>query len=112
MRMAAGHGETEADVLTTWPEARLADAFSQLADGPRARRLARAVVKRRATAPFATSDDLVNAIREARGPRSGPSDFARLFQALRIVVNQELEQLELALPALRATLVPGGRMAV
>jgi len=60
--------------------------------------------------PFGTSDDLVNAIREARGARSGPSDFARLFQALRIVVNQEVEQLELALPALRATLVPGGRM--
>src|SRR2546425_12962278 len=60
-----------------------------------------AIVRRRATAPFGTSDDLVNAIREARGPRSGPSDFARLFQALRIVVNQELEQLELALPAQR-----------
>jgi len=112
MRMAAGHGVTAADILNTWPEARLADAFSDLADEPRARRLARAVVRRRATVPFATSDDLVNAIREARGPRSGPSDFARLFQALRIVVNQEVEQLELALPALRATLGPGGRMAV
>ncbi len=112
MRMAAGHGVTAADLLNTWPEARLADAFAQLADEPRARRLARAIVRRRARAPFGTSDDLVNAIREARGPRSGPSDFARLFQALRIVVNQELEQLELALPALRATLVPGGRMAV
>jgi len=112
MRMAAGHGVTAADLLNTWPEARLADAFAELADEPRARRLARAIVRRRARAPFGTSDDLVNAIREARGPRSGPSDFARLFQALRIVVNQELEQLELALPALRATLVPGGRMAV
>jgi len=112
MRMAAGHGVTAADLLNTWPEARLADAFAELADEPRARRLARAIVRRRATAPFGTSDDLVNAIREARGPRSGPSDFARLFQALRIVVNQELEQLELALPALRATLGPGGRMAV
>jgi len=112
MRMAAGHGVTAADILNTWPEARLAGAFADLADEPRARRLARAVVRRRATAPFAISDDLVNAIREVRGPRSGPSDFARLFQALRIVVNQELEQLDLALPALRAALVPGGRMAV
>jgi 16S rRNA (cytosine1402-N4)-methyltransferase len=111
MRMAAGRGVTAADLLNTWPEGRLADAFAELADEPRARRLARAIVRRRATAPFGTSDDLVNAIREARGPRSGPSDFARLFQALRIVVNQELEQLELALPALRATLVPGGRLA-
>src|SRR5437870_10915081 len=112
MRMAAGQGVTAAALLDPWPDARLADAFAELADEPHARRLARAIVKRRATAPFATSDDLVNAIREARGPRSGPSDFARLFQALRIVVNQELEQLELALPALRATLVPGGRMVV
>jgi 16S rRNA (cytosine1402-N4)-methyltransferase len=111
MRMAAGHGVTAADILNTWPDARLAEAFAELADEPRARRLARAIVKRRANAAFATSDDLVNAIREARGARSGPSDFARLFQALRIVVNQELEQLELALPALRAALVPGGRMA-
>ena len=112
MRMAAGRGVTAADVLNTWPEGRLADAFKDLADEPRARRLGRAIVRRRATAPFATSDDFVNAIREARGPRSGPADFARLFQALRIVVNQELEQLELALPALRATLQPGGRLAV
>jgi len=112
MRMAAGHGVTAADILNTWPEPRLAEAFAELADEPRAKRLARAVVRRRATATFATSDDFVNAIREARGPRSGPSDFARLFQALRIVVNQELEQLELALPTLRAALAPGGRLAV
>jgi 16S rRNA (cytosine1402-N4)-methyltransferase len=112
MRMAAGRGVTAADVLNTWPAARLADAFASLADEPRARRLARVIEKRRATSPLATSDDLVNAIREAQGPRAGPPAFARLFQALRIVVNQELEQLELALPALRAALVPGGRLAV
>jgi len=111
MRMAAGRGVTAADILNTWPAERLAAAFADLADEPRAKRLGRVIVKRRGTAPFATSDDLVNAIREARGARAGPSDFARLFQALRIVVNQELEQLELALPALRATLVPGGRIA-
>ena len=112
MRMAAGLGVTAADVLNTWPADRLADAFKDLADERHARRLGRVVVKRRASAPFATSDDLVGAIRETLGARSGPSDFARLFQALRIVVNQELEQLDLALPALRAALVPGGRLAV
>ena len=112
MRMAAGQGVTAAQVLNTWPAERLAAAFADLADEPRARRLGRVIVKRRATAPFDTSDDLVNAIRETLGPRSGPSDFARLFQALRIVVNQEREQLELALPALRAALVPAGRLAV
>ncbi len=112
MRMAPGRGVTAADVLNTWPAERLAEAFGQLADEPRARQLGRVIVRRRGRAPFATSDDFVNAIREVRGARAGPSDFARLFQALRIVVNQELEQLELALPTLRAALVPGGRIAV
>src|SRR5438552_1804771 len=50
MRMAAGHGVTAADILNTWPEERLAGAFADLADEPRARRLARAVVRRRVTA--------------------------------------------------------------
>jgi 16S rRNA (cytosine1402-N4)-methyltransferase len=111
MRMALGRGVTAADLLNTWLAPQLAVAFRTLADEPRAQTLARAIVRRRGRAPFQTSDDLVNAIREVRGPRAGPSDFARLFQALRIVVNQELEQLELALPALRAALVPGGRIA-
>jgi 16S rRNA (cytosine1402-N4)-methyltransferase len=112
MRMATGRGVTAADLLNTWPAERLASCFADLADEPRATRLARVIAKRRANAPFRTSDDLVNAIREALGSRSGTPDFARLFQALRIVVNQELEQLELALPALRAALGPGGRLAV
>jgi len=112
MRMAAGCGATAADLLNTWPAERLAACFADLADERKARRLAQVIVRRRANAAFQTSDDFVNAIRAALGPRSGPSDFARLFQALRIEVNQELAQLEPALPALRATLAPGGRIAV
>jgi len=112
MRMAAGCGATAADLLNTWPAERLAACFADLADERKARRLAQVIVRRRANAAFQTSDDFVNAIRAALGPRSGPSDFARLFQALRIEVNQELAQLEPALQALRATLAPGGRIAV
>jgi len=112
MRMAAGCGATAADLLNTWPAERLAACFADLADERKARRLAQVIVRRRANAVFQTSDDFVNAIRAALGPRSGPSDFARLFQALRIEVNQELAQLEPALQALRATLAPGGRIAV
>ena len=113
MRMGPG-GLTAADVLNTWTDAQLAECFRELADErpARARRLAATIVRRRLREPFKTSDDLVKAIRAALGSRSGPADFARLFQALRIVVNQEREQLELGLPALRAALVPGGRLGV
>jgi 16S rRNA (cytosine1402-N4)-methyltransferase len=113
MRMAAS-GVTAADVLNTWSAEQLGRSFVELADErpATARRLGEAIVRRRLRAPFAVSDDFVNAIREVLGPRSGPADFARLFQALRIVVNQELEQLELALPALRAALGPRGRLGV
>jgi len=110
MRMTPGHGPSAADVLNSWPEARLAAAFSDDADEPRARMLARAIVRRRSRGPFLVSDDLVNAIREVRGARAGPADFARLFQAMRIAVNDERAQLADALPAYRDSLVPGGRL--
>ena len=112
MRMTPGKGPRGADVLNTWSEELLEMAFRDSADEPRARALARAVVRRRRRAAFTTSDDFVNAIREVLGPRSGPSDFARLFQAVRIAVNDERGQLARALPALRDALVPGGRLGV
>jgi 16S rRNA (cytosine1402-N4)-methyltransferase len=111
--MRMGHeGETAADILNDRDDRELARIFKEYGDEPRAARLAREVVKRRAREPFATSDDLVKAIRGALGPRSGPSDFARLFQALRIAVNDELEGLRRALPVLRARLDSGGTLAV
>ncbi len=112
MRMTLGRGASAADILNSWPEPRLTDAFAVDADEPRARALARAIVRRRFHAAFRTSDDLVNAIREVLGRRSGPADFARLFQAVRIAVNDEREQLTLALPAFRDALDPGGRLGV
>ena len=112
MRMTRGSGPTAADVLNTWAEARLADAFALDADEPRARQLSREILRRRAHAAFVTSDDLVNAIRAVLGPRSGPGDFARLFQAVRMAVNDEREQLAHALPVFRDRLVPGGQLAV
>ena len=107
------HGAVTArDVLNSWPVDRLAAVFTDYADERRGRALAREIVRRRLSAPFAISDDFVNAIRAILGPRSGPPDFARLFQALRIAVNAELESLSAALPALRDALVPGGRLGV
>jgi 16S rRNA (cytosine1402-N4)-methyltransferase len=112
MRMTPATGPTAADVLNAWPEQRLAQSFSEYGDERRARSLARAVVRRRRRAPFQVSDDFVNAIRETLGPRAGPGEFARLFQTLRIAVNDELGQLEHGLPGLRDALVPPGRIGV
>jgi 16S rRNA (cytosine1402-N4)-methyltransferase len=111
MRMS-GAGSTAADVLNTWSEENLATAFADWGDERRARPLAREIVRRRTRGPFVTSDDLVNAIRAVLGPRSGPPDFARIFQALRIAVNGELDGLAEALPELRDALAPGGRLLV
>ena len=112
MRMTAGEGPTAAEWLAGAGEAELAAAFRDWADEPRARPLAREVVRRRATRPLAIADDLVGAIRAVLGPRSGPDDFARLFQAVRIAVNGEIERLARALPALLEVAAPGGVLAV
>jgi 16S rRNA (cytosine1402-N4)-methyltransferase len=112
MRMGVGARRDARDFLNTSDEGELAFVFREYADERRALRLAREVVRRRGTRPFETSDDLVGAIRGALGPRTGPGDFARLFQAVRIAVNDELTGLERALPALRDRLVPGGTLVV
>jgi len=111
MRMGAT-GRSAAEFLNQADEPELARVFAEYGDERRARRLAREIVRRRARHPFAVSDDLVNAIRATLGPRAGPSEFARLFQAVRIEVNDELAGLARALPALRDALQPDGRLAV
>jgi len=105
-------GPTAADLLNTADEAALRDLFREYGDERRAGRLARTIVERRARTPLATSDDLVGAIRRALGPQTGPAEFARLFQAVRIAVNDELGTLARALPVLRDALSPGGVLAV
>ncbi|HUF65940.1 MAG TPA: 16S rRNA (cytosine(1402)-N(4))-methyltransferase RsmH [Gemmatimonadaceae bacterium] len=112
MRMGADAEATAAEVLNEADEHQLIRIFREYADEPRAARLAREIQRRRATRPFVTSDDLVGAIRAVLGARSGPADFARLFQAVRIEVNEELTGLARALPVLRERLTPGGVFAV
>jgi len=107
-----GGGVRARDILNTWSVERLATVFTDFGDERRGRTLAKEIVRRRLNAAFAISDDFVNAIRRVLGPRSGPSDFARLFQALRIAVNEELDTLAAALPQLRDALEPGGRLGI
>jgi 16S rRNA (cytosine1402-N4)-methyltransferase len=112
MRMGTDAAETAADVLNHRDERELIWVFKEYADEPRAVRLAREIVRRRQSQAFVTSDDLVKAIRGALGARAGPADFARIFQGVRIAVNDELEGLDHALPRLRDRLAPGGTLAV
>ena len=112
MRMSGTIGQTAAELLNTVDEHDLAHILREYGDEPRGLRIAREIVRRREQRPFVISDDLVGAIRAVLGPRSGAPDFARLFQAVRIAVNDELRGLARALPALRDRVVPGGVIAV
>jgi 16S rRNA (cytosine1402-N4)-methyltransferase len=112
MRMDRRSTTTAAELLNTLDDAELSHIFRDYGDEPRANRLAREITRRRERKPMHVSDDLVDAIRGAFGARMGPGDFARLFQAVRIAVNDELSALEKALPVLRDRLNPRGILAV
>ncbi len=112
MRMGEDADQTAAEWLNSAGVDELGRVFKEYGDEPRARRLATEIARRREHRPFLISDDLVGAIRAVLGPTSGPADFARLFQAVRINVNNELDKLAQALPDLRDRLAPGGVMVV
>lgn len=103
---------TAAELLEVEDERELGRIFREYGEEPRARRLAREVVRRRANRPFRVSDDLVNALAAVVGRAPTAQEKARVFQALRIAVNREMEVLEKALPRFRDALEPGGRLVV
>lgn len=111
MRMG-GEGPDARDFLKDAPESELARVFHEYGEEPRSRRLAREVVKRRATEPLETSDDLVAALTVSLGRPPSMKEKARIFQAVRIAVNDELDALESGLPAIRDALHDGGVMVV
>jgi 16S rRNA (cytosine1402-N4)-methyltransferase len=111
MRMGAV-GPTAADLLNRESAEELARIFYEYGEEPRSRALARQVVERRRDRPFATSDDLVAVIVRVLPGRTSAQDKARIFQALRIAVNRELDALKAALPAFREALVAGGVIVV
>ncbi len=112
MRMDRNEKGDAVRLLAEASEERLAQVFRELGEERRARRLAREVVKRRASEPLRSADDLVAALTVALGRSPSPRDKARIFQALRMAVNEELETLARALPILREALKDGGVMVV
>ena len=111
MRMGPGE-RSAADFLNQSEESELERAFAEYGDERRSRRLAREVVRRRGRAPSRRATTSSTPSARCWGPRAGPPEFARLFQAVRIAVNDELDGLSLALPAFRDALMPGGALAV
>jgi len=113
MRMDPARGESAADLLARLDVQSLADVFRRLGEEPQARRIAQAVVRAREQAPIVTTGRLAEVVSAALGGKKGPRHPAtRVFQALRMAVNHELEDLEQALEDGLRLLKPGGRMAV
>ena len=111
MRMTP-EGRDARDLLAEASEEELARIFREYGEEPRARRLAREVVKRRATGPLESSDDLVAALTVAMGRPPSAKEKARIFQSLRIAVNEEMDALEAGLPAIRDVMKKGGVLVV
>ncbi len=105
-------GPTAADILNEWDEEELARIFREYGEEPRARRLAAEVVKRRASQRLEKAQDLLDAMSVVHQRPLSAKEKARVFQALRIQVNDELAALETALPRLRKALLPDGVLVV
>ena len=112
MRMGPSSPRTAADVVNTWPEADLVKILFEYGEESRARRIAGAIVKRRATKPFDTTLDLANFIDQTIGRHGRTHPATKTFQAIRMAVNEELESLAAALNAAPSVLKPGGRLLI
>jgi 16S rRNA (cytosine1402-N4)-methyltransferase len=112
MRMGPD-GERAMDVVNTAPEEELARIVFQYGEERRSRRVAAAIVRARSRSPIETTDELAGVVASALGARrGGPHPARRTFQALRIAVNRELEELAASLPRAVDILAPGGRVIV
>ena len=112
MRLDPTAGATAADLVNKMGESALADVFFEFGEERFSRRVARRIVERRAKQPFATTADLAGVVRSCV-PRSGSIDPAtRVFQALRIAVNDELGALDRLLAGLPKIVKPGGRAGI
>jgi len=114
MRMDATRADTPsaAQILNSEGGEALARIFHEYGEEPQSRGLARAVVERRAATPFRTSDDLVAVLYRTLGRAPRSKEKARIFQALRIAVNEELASLERGLIEFREAMAPNARIVV
>lgn len=110
MRMAA-EGMSAADFVNEAEESEIADILFQYGEEPRSRRVARAIVSAR---PLTRTSELANVVRKALGykPYDKKDPATRTFQAIRIHINRELDELAEGLAAAERVLKPGGRLAV
>lgn len=113
MRMEEDAGPTAADVVNEYAEDRLANVVFEFGEERRSRAIAAAIVRARRRAPIATTGELAAIVAGAvPRRRGGPHPARRTFQAIRIEVNQELEELAASLPQAASLLDPGGRLVV
>jgi 16S rRNA (cytosine1402-N4)-methyltransferase len=112
--MRMGDGDvTAADLVNDLPEGELADLLFEFGQEHRSRRVAAAIGRARQRARIETTDQLAGVVASALGRRpGGPHPARRTFQALRIAVNRELEELATSLPRAVGLLGPGGRVVV
>ena len=109
-----GAGWSAADLVNSGDETTLADLLFHYGEERRSRAIAKAIVKRRAETPFETTGDLAGLVERVLGrKRNDPKHPAtRTFQALRIAVNDEFQEIAIGLAAAEALLAPGGRLVV
>ncbi len=112
MRMGPSSPRTAADVVNGWQEADLVKIFFEYGEESRARKIAGAIVKRRATKRFETTLDLANFIEQTTGRHGRTHPATKTFQAIRMAVNEELESLATALEAASSVLKPGGKLLI
>ena len=112
MRMNKRAGMTAADVLNEYEEESLADLFYLYGELKNSRKLASAIVKQRTIKPFATTGELMDAVEKLMPKERAKKDMAKLFQALRIEVNHEMDALRDMLRSAVECLGEGGRLSV
>ena len=112
MRMNKRAGKTAADILNDYTEEQLADIFYIYGELKTSRRIAAAIAKARAANPIKTTTDLLTIVDPLMPKERQKKDLAKVFQALRIEVNREMEALKEMLTAAVRLLRPGGRLSV